>query len=61
MPSMNAKNMALSPAASDLGLGSSLQQQLQDETDEQKKKRKLQQMTQMGQASQALLGSASVY
>jgi hypothetical protein len=58
---MNGKNMALSPAATDLGLGAGLQQQLQDETEEQKKKRKLQQMTQMGQASQSLLGNTGVY
>lgn len=39
-------------AAGDLGLGSSLQQQVQDETDEQRKKRmqQIQQQQQMGPA-----------
>lgn len=35
MPTMNAKNMMLSPAASDLGLGSVLQQQKDDQVAEQ--------------------------
>jgi hypothetical protein len=38
MPPAGAKNTFLSPAATDLGLGDSLSQQLQDEEDERKRK-----------------------
>lgn len=37
----SAKNTGLTPVANDLGLGDSLVQQLQDETDEQKRRRAL--------------------
>jgi len=42
MPLMNQKNMMLSPAAIDLGLGASLQTQVQDEIEEIRKRRKQQ-------------------
>lgn len=38
MPPMNAKNVGLSPAAQDLGLGDALQQQQEDASAEAKKK-----------------------
>lgn len=38
MATMNQKNFSLSPAASDLGLGDMITQQLEDEEAERKKK-----------------------
>ena len=38
MATMNQKNIALSPAVSDLGLGDRLRQQMSDEDEERKKK-----------------------
>lgn len=46
MPTTSAKNYALSLAATDLGMGDQLTQQLQDETEEQRKRRLLNQQMQ---------------
>lgn len=48
MPPMNPKNMALSPAATDLGLGDMLRTQTEDETEEQRRKRLAAQQMQSG-------------
>jgi hypothetical protein len=45
---MAAANGGLSPAATDLGLGDLLSQQVQDETEEQRKKRMQQMQQQSG-------------
>jgi hypothetical protein len=39
MPMTSAKNAALSPSATALGLGDGLTQRVQDETEEQKRRR----------------------
>lgn len=39
MPAFNQKNLALSPAATDLGLGDMLLQQREDETEEARRRR----------------------
>jgi hypothetical protein len=41
MPTMNMKNIPLSAAGTDLGLGNQLTNQLQDEMEEEKKRRAL--------------------
>jgi hypothetical protein len=46
MPATSAKNMPLSPAATDLGLGTMLTEQVQDETEEARRRRLLQQQAQ---------------
>jgi hypothetical protein len=62
---MNPKNISLSPAASDLGLGTMLQQQQEDETDEVKKRRKLMEDTarmtgqSMSPAAMSIFGSVA--
>jgi hypothetical protein len=56
MPLMNSKNMAISQAAGDLGLGDMLRQQTEDMTEEERRKR----MRQMQQASGATVGSAAM-
>lgn len=54
----NAKNFALSPAASDLGLGDMIAQQLQDEEDERRKKSiEAAKQSQLGPATMALFGT----
>lgn len=58
MPPTSGKNLSLAPAATDLGLGDQVQQQLEDQEAERKKK--LLQMSKMpvyGPATQALLGN----
>lgn len=50
----NPKNFALTGAASDLGLGDMLQQQVQDQSDELKKKRMA------GQPTAPLFGAAAM-
>lgn len=62
MPVISDKNYAASPAASDLGLGDALTQQLQDAEDERKKRLAAQKtpldtgLSQMGLAAQSLFG-----
>ena len=60
MPTTSAKNSIFSPAATDLGLGDQLNQQLQDETEEEKKRRLLNQQMQaaINPAVMSLLGGA---
>jgi hypothetical protein len=41
MPAMSMKNTMLSPAATDLGIGSSLPQQVQDNLAEEEKRKKM--------------------
>lgn len=53
------KNLALTPATQDLGLGDQITQQLQDEEEERKKKLLKGQSDVLGSASMALLGKAS--
>jgi len=61
MPPSNPKNLGLTTAATDLGLGDMLGQQTQDETDEQRKKRlaAMQQGTGGGAAMDLLGGMGS--
>jgi hypothetical protein len=60
MPSTNVKNLPISPAASDLGLGDQLIQQIQDD-DEERKKRLLAQANQAaGQGPGSLAMSPAV-
>lgn len=57
---LSSKNMMLSPAAADLGLGDQLKMQLDDE-DAQRKKKMLQQanaLAPLGGAAQSLFGGA---
>lgn len=54
MPSTT--NSALSAASGDLGFGSTLSQQVSDETDEEKRKKKLGLSPLQNQAAQMLLG-----
>ena len=54
MPMMNPKNMALSPATSDLGLGDQLKTQL--DIQEEERKKKLLQASGKGQTLGGLLG-----
>jgi len=63
---MNAKNLGLSPAVADLGLGDMLRTQLDDETEEQRRRRLQAQQAQkaltgagMGGAAQALFGNGN--
>jgi hypothetical protein len=56
MPPMNSKNYAISPAATDLGLGDMLSTQLEGETEEAKRKRLLQQQRQASPAVMSLFG-----
>jgi len=60
MPMTSAKNAPLSPAATDLGLGDQLHQQLEDETEEQRRRRLMNQQMQqaVSPASMMLLGGA---
>jgi len=65
MPSMNQKNMALSPAVSALGLGSTLGDALIEQVDAEsnlrkKKVREMEHMSMMTGAVGALLGTGSV-
>jgi len=53
MPPASMKNISLTPAGADLGLGQNLQQQVEDETDEARKKR-------MAMANGALFSPASM-
>lgn len=46
-------------AATDLGLGTDLRQQVSDETDEQRKKRMMQMQAQQSPAAMSLLGGYS--
>ena len=56
MATMSTKNMALSPAAMDLGLGTTLSQSVQDKVVENKKKLKqMQAARQMSPAGMSLL------
>lgn len=55
MPS--PQNSALASASGDLGFGSTLSQQVADETDEEKRKKKLGMSPLQSQAAQMLLGS----
>ncbi len=58
----SAKNLSLSPAASDLGLGDQLKQQLDDE-EEQRKKKLLQQasgMSSLGLGTMSLFGQGVI-
>lgn len=59
MPSMNTKNMMLSPAAMDLGLGASLQVGVENSVEEQRKKLllKKKQMSLYSPAGISLLGN----
>lgn len=59
MPS--ATNSALSAASGDLGFGSTLSQQVQDETEEEKRKKRLGMSPLQSQAAQMLLGSGGGY
>jgi len=64
MPPMNAKNVGLLGAPTELGMGDALNQQVQDETEEQKRRRLLlQQMQQAMNPSGAstTLGLAGPY
>lgn len=60
MPPTSAKNAMLSPAATDLGMGDMLQQQVQDETEEQRRRRLLNQQMQsaVNPAVMSIFGSA---
>lgn len=61
---ISGKNLPLSPAATDLGLGDQLLQQLQDSTDEQRKKRQADAKAApvgIGMAAQSLLGQSLGY
>lgn len=60
MPPTSAKNLPLSPAATDLGLGTMLTQQVQDETEEARRRRMMQQQAQsaMSPAVMSLFGGA---
>lgn len=61
---ISGKNLPLSPAATDLGLGDQLLQQLQDSTDEQRKKRLADAKAApvgIGMAAQSLLGQSLGY
>ena len=63
MPAMAAKNYALSPAATDLGLSGGLGNQLEEQlSDEEKKRRKLleQQRGTPGQYGDSTMGLASM-
>ena len=61
MPPMNTKNLPLSPAATDLGLGTMLQNQVEAQALELKKKKQSQTaMSPMGGAVDALFGTAGV-
>lgn len=51
MAGINVKNMPLSPAVSDLGLGDQLVQSIQDDDEERKKKLLAQANGMMGQGS----------
>lgn len=55
MPS--STNSALAAASGDLGFGSTLSQQVQDETEEEKRKKRLGLSVMQGGAAQMLLGS----
>jgi hypothetical protein len=55
MPQMNAKNMALSPAVQDLGLGAQLQEQL-DDAEQERRKRLLAQSSNQTRALGSSLG-----
>ncbi len=59
MATMNLKNVALSAASSDLGLGDQLQNQVQDDEEQQRQARLNQQRNQgaLSPATLALLGS----
>lgn len=52
---MNSKNLGFSQAATDLGLGDMLRQQVEDETDDERKKR----MARMQQQALTPAGSGS--
>jgi len=58
MPPINAKNISLSPAASDLGLGDQLKTQL--DLEEEERKKKLLQAAGKGQALGGLLGGPAI-
>jgi hypothetical protein len=63
MPAISDKNMSLSPAAQDLGVGAQLQQQLEDQSAEAKKRAAqaaaMNKMGLSGPASQPLGGAAT--
>lgn len=60
MATMATKNMMLSPAMTDLGMGDALKTQTQDEIDERKKKlAKLMQPAGISPATMSLLGSSA--
>jgi hypothetical protein len=63
MPATSAKNKPLTGVATDIGLGDSLNQQVQDETEEMRKRRLLLQQQRQalgGGAASALLGGGGV-
>lgn len=59
MPPANPKNMALGPAASDLGLGLPMDEDLLDE-EERRKKLKEKQQSAPSQFGDSVLGNASM-
>lgn len=59
MPMLSVKNMMLSPAATDLGLGDSLAQQVAETEAERKKRLLAQQSQQVRSLGQDLTGSGA--